>query len=160
MLYENDAWAPTPSVLPRPSRSTCCVPMRTILRARRLRTDLSGARPVQPDASVTRAGAVLLSESYSSAWSARSGERSLDHVDAFGWANGFEQRSRGSIGFRFTAQWQRDLVALLQVLVWLALAAFWLRSTAVARACARATCAPARAAGDADGEATGPAASR
>ena len=131
VLYENDAWAPTPSVLrgasidvlhpgaPDPSRAA-------------LRSDLSGAHPVQSDTK-TRAGAVLLSEAYSSAWEARSGDRSLDHVDAFGWANGFEQRADDTIGFRFTAQWQRDLVALAQVLVWAALAAFWIRSTTFGR---------------------------
>lgn len=131
VLYENDAWAPTPSVLQGAAigalHPDAADPSRAALRG-----DLGGARPVQPDEK-TRAGAVLLSESYSSDWAANSGGRSLEHVDAFGWANGFQQRTAGSIGFRYTAQWQRDLVALAQVLVWLALAVFWLKGTAAGR---------------------------
>ncbi len=131
VLYENDAWAPTPSVVRGASidalRPDAPDPSRAALR-----TDLSGARPVQSD-TTTRTGAVLLSEAYSSAWSARSGDGSLDHVEAFGWANGFEQRAPGAIGFRFTAQWQRNLIALVQVLAWLALGGFWFRSTKLGR---------------------------
>jgi len=37
----------------------------------------------------------------------------------------------GAVGFRFTAQWQRDLMALVQVSAWLALLAFWVRGTAM-----------------------------
>ncbi|MGZ8733678.1 MAG: glycosyltransferase [Acidimicrobiia bacterium] len=129
VLYENDAWAPTPSVLPGEPidvlRPDAADPSRAALRS-----DLVGAHPVRSDAP-TRAGAVLLSEAYSSSWTARSGDRSLNHVEAFGWSNGFEQHDRGSIGFRFTAQWQRNLVAVVQVGVWLAFAVFWVRSTAV-----------------------------
>jgi GT2 family glycosyltransferase len=127
VLYENDAWAPTPSVLPGASIDVLRPDAKDPSRAA-LRSDLSGARPVRSDTPV-RPGAVLLAEAFSSAWEAESGDRTLDHVEAFGWSNGFEQRAPGSIGFRFTAQWQRDLVAVAQILLWLALAAFWLRST-------------------------------
>ena len=130
VLYENDAWAPTPSVLPG-EKIDVLHPGAADPSLAALRSDLAGARPVHAGAK-TRSGAVLLSEAHSSYWTATSRGRSLGHVDAFGWANGFEQRATGSIGFRFTAQWQRDLVALAQALVWLALAVFWFRSTAAA----------------------------
>ena len=128
VLYENDAWAPTPSVL-RGAPIRALHPDATDPSLAALRSDLAGVRPVRGD-TPARAGAVLLSEAHSPSWEATSGDRSLDHVAAFGWANGFEQRAAGSVSFRFTAQWQRNLVAFAQVVLWLALAVFWLRDTA------------------------------
>ncbi|HZJ25622.1 MAG TPA: glycosyltransferase family 2 protein [Acidimicrobiia bacterium] len=128
LLYENDAWVPIPAVLPDAAlgrlRPGAADPNRAALD-----TDLSGAQPVLGDGPVVP-GAVLQGESYSGQWRATTDDRELRHVDAFGWANGYDLESRGRVSFVFGGQWRRNVVAVLQLVVWIGLAVFWLRSTA------------------------------
>jgi hypothetical protein len=138
VLYENDVWVPTPSVLPDADlarlRPDAGDPTREALTS-----DLATARPVR-DGKPAPPGAVLQAESYSSEWAARvtgrgaprggsEEARALRHAEAFGWANGYELRARGPVAFAFEGQWRRNVVAASQVALWLALAWFWARTT-------------------------------
>lgn len=127
LLYENDAWVPAPAVFPdvalRRLRPEAADPNRAALDA-----DLTAAEPIIGDEPVVP-GAVLQAESYSSQWKADTPDGDLAHVDAFGWANGYEVESRDRVNFTFGGQWRRNIVAPAQLGLWIGLAIFWLWST-------------------------------
>jgi hypothetical protein len=126
VLYENDVWAATPSVLVDGELAQLH-PAAGDPTLAALTSDVSAAEPVRGDRAAP-AGAVLQAESYSSEWAA-SDDGELRHVEAFGWANGYEHTARGEIDFTFGGQWRRHVVALAQVALWVALGWFWLRGT-------------------------------
>lgn len=127
LLYENDAWVPTPGVIPDAAigrlRPDATDPNRAALDA-----NLTGSEPILGGAPVSP-GAVLQAESYSSLWKATTDDGKLTHVDAFGWANGYELESPGPVAFAFGGQWRRNVVAAAQLIVWIGLGVFWVRST-------------------------------
>ena len=118
-LYENTVWMPI--------RASLAIPVRTLGSADAatagLTLDLSGAKPLTSNR--VPPGAVVLSESYDGRWHARGNGRTLPHVRAFGWANGWDFGRVGTVRLHFTGQLTRDLELLAQALLWIGVGAGW-----------------------------------
>src|SRR5205823_4538072 len=115
-LYENTAWIPTPGTV-RPA-NVDRVPLGSKNpTGAALRADVGRVNTVRgsPSASApTGPGLVLWSEAFDGDWSATVGGKTLRHVKPFGWANGFDARSRGSVSIDYGGQPRRYGMIALQ----------------------------------------------
>ena len=102
-----------------------------------LRADVGRVNTVRgsPSASApTGPGLVLWSEAFDGDWSATARGTTLRHVKPFGWANGFDARTRGSVSIDYGGQLRRyGMIALQAVLVLAFLLVAW-RSSGSRRA--------------------------
>jgi hypothetical protein len=122
VLYENTAWMPARSLLA--STAARDAAGRGSLAAEQ--TDIGAAPPVLPAAAGTssyrgpvRAGQrIFLSQSADPRWELRSGGRAAGRADAFGWANQFDVRGRGSGRLRYRTSPARYLALLVEVGLW------------------------------------------
>jgi GT2 family glycosyltransferase len=119
-LYENTAWMPV--------RANVAAPVSS-LRSRDavtagLTADLSRAAPLRTGTRATP-GSALLSEAYDAHWQAHAGGRTLPHARTFGWANGWQLDRPATVKLRFTGQLTRNLMLLVQAILWLGLAVAW-----------------------------------
>jgi hypothetical protein len=129
VLYENAAWAATRATvdeddadLPLDSRD----PLRAALR-----TELDGAGSVKgslSDSSSTGPGTLLWSEAFDSDWEASASGQGLDHVEPFGFSNGYVLPERASVSITYEGQLRRYLALALQAVVWVGVAALWWRT--------------------------------
>jgi hypothetical protein len=120
VIYQNEAWAParattkvdvpTGAVAPLPSAAS---------------TDLVGAAPLGDGPAP--AGTVLLAEALDGGWSATGEAGTLDHTAAFGWVNGWDHPTRGTVAIAHDGQGQRYLLLGIELLVWLAALVWWTR---------------------------------
>jgi GT2 family glycosyltransferase len=127
VLYENAAWSATRATvdedadLPLDSRD----PLRAALR-----TELGDAEPVKGpvgDSNPTGPGTVLWTEAFDADWEARADGRGLDHVEPFGFANGYVLPERASVSITYQGQLRRYLTLALQALLWLGVVVLWWR---------------------------------
>lgn len=110
VLYENRAWVPGAAALTSDALPTGVAdPLGTV-------GDAPAARPIVGDRPVP-AGWVLWSETFDDAWHASANSRGLRHRRAFGWANGYELPSSGSVAFSYAKQWLRYPALLLELAV-------------------------------------------
>ncbi|HUF84232.1 MAG TPA: glycosyltransferase family 2 protein, partial [Acidimicrobiia bacterium] len=106
VLYENAAWAATRATLDEDAAEDLPLDSRAPLRAA-LRTELDVAEPVKGpvgDSAPTGPGTVLWSEAFDADWEARAGGNGLDHVEPFGFANGYVLPDRGSVSITYEGQ--------------------------------------------------------
>ena len=74
------------------------------------------------------AGTILWGEAYDSEWDATSDGRSLPHEQAFGWANGFVAKRRGTVSIAYAAQWHRWAMLAGALVIWLFVVWRWRRT--------------------------------
>jgi hypothetical protein len=127
-LYENTAWLPIRANVPVPARSLRSTDPATA----GLTVDLTGAKPLTPDARAVP-GAALLSAAYDSRWHAHTSGRTLAHSRPFGWANGWDVGQRGTVRLHFTGQLVRNLWLVVEASLWIGLAAVWWRTRRTSR---------------------------
>jgi len=117
-LYENSAWIPAEAIVAH------ALPVGDSPTGLALTSDLSSAaRPLVAEARAGP-GSLFVSDAYDSRWRASQSGRSLTHVAAFGWANGYSVPSRAPVRVHFAGGPERSLALALQVLAWLGLGAF------------------------------------
>ncbi len=127
-LYENQAWAPTRSVVDEEERLR--VDSKDPLRAA-LRAELAAADAITGplrDSSPAGPGTVLWSEAYDGHWEARAADRDLAHVRPFGVTNGYVLPERAPVSISYGGQPARYGVLALQGALWVGLAALWWRT--------------------------------
>jgi hypothetical protein len=127
-LYENTAWIPTPGTVRAADASK--VPLRSKNPTdSSLRADVGRVTAVHgsvTDSAPTGPGLVLWSEAFDGDWSASASGRGLNHVEPFGWANGFTVTERQAVSIRYGGQLRRYGALLLQVALWVGfLAIVW-----------------------------------
>jgi GT2 family glycosyltransferase len=122
-LYENDVWAPTRALVPEGEE----VPLDSAdPTAAALRSDLTGAEPV--DSEPVEPGTVLWSEAYDDEWRADGEGEELTHVEPFGWSNGYELGSDGTVALRYGGQTLRYALIALSLALWAAAVTVLVRS--------------------------------
>jgi len=124
-MYENAAWAATRTTVADDGE----VPLdsKDPLRAA-LRTELDGSEPVKGprrDSSPTGPGTLLWSEAYSPDWQARAAGQDLEHVEPFGFSNGYVLPERDAVSVTYDGQLPRYGAIALQAALWLALILVW-----------------------------------
>src|SRR5262249_17216435 len=121
VLYQNLAYVPLRASIPGRVPVDSPRPNRAALGA-----DLSAAQPVTP--APARPATVLWGEAYNSEWSASSGDESLRHEKAFGWANGYRLDTRGPVTITYDAQWQRWALLAGALVLWILVVWRWRRT--------------------------------
>jgi hypothetical protein len=132
-LYENAAWVPTRAI-------TSALPSGGDPTADALASTVT-ARPVPADRA-PGSGTLFVSEAHDSRWRATQDGHALPDTTAFGWANAFPLRAAGGAGpvhLRFHGGPARTIALVLQLLLWLALAAFLVVAASRRRAARTAT---------------------
>ncbi|MFN8037083.1 MAG: glycosyltransferase [Acidimicrobiia bacterium] len=123
-VYENRAWAPIAAS--GPGGAAAAVPANSADPKRdALLTDLSAYAAVDVPGTTRRpvpAGPVLWGENFSSSWVATSAGARLAHERSFGWSNGYRLPSPGRVTLTYRDQHSRNLVVVLDVLLWSVLA--------------------------------------
>jgi GT2 family glycosyltransferase len=123
-LYENEAWAPTRAVVPEGED----VPLDSEdPTAAALRADLSGAEPV--GSGPVEPGTVLWSEANDSEWTATAEGEELDHVEPFGWSNGYELGAEDAVAIRYEGQTLRYALIAVSLALWAAAAVYLVRGS-------------------------------
>ncbi|HEY8217174.1 MAG TPA: hypothetical protein VIH82_08570, partial [Acidimicrobiia bacterium] len=130
LIYENRAWAPARALTTSDVPSGSVAPLRSAVR-----TDLARARPVG-DKPVAP-GTLLLAEAYDGGWTADGGGRTLAHLRAFGWVNGWQHPNLSTVQFAHDGQGARYAALAGELILWLAVIAWWSRGRARARATQR-----------------------
>jgi hypothetical protein len=129
-LYENAAWVPTRAI-------TSSLPTGRDATAAALAANIT-ARPVSADRSAG-SGTLFVSEAHDSRWRASEGGRALSDTTAFGWANAYALRGSGVVRVRFHGGSARSIALVVQLLLWLALAAFLVIAVSRRRAATKTT---------------------
>jgi GT2 family glycosyltransferase len=120
IVYRNEAWAPTRTVLADGSTDLEGEPLEQMTEA-----DVAGSPPALPDADgyagftgEVEQGEPYLAAASSSRWSLRVDGEGLERSEAFGWANGFASTSGGDGSLSFATPATRYGVLLLQLAGW------------------------------------------
>ena len=125
VLYENTAWIPLASAVPRRASNEVPTgsvdPIRAALTANLADDAVPASGPVD-------AGMLLWGEAYDSAWQAEVDGDSARHVETFGWANGFRVGSAGNASVSFTDQWVRWAALAGALALWIIVAMWWWRT--------------------------------
>lgn len=122
IVYENEAWVPSPALLPPPA---AVATRRSGLHSSGS-TDLAGSAPaLSPPRSPTRfegrlsdGDALLLSEAASPRWQLQVSGRTADRTKAFGWANAFWPSTTGPAVLRYRASTARSAALVLEAALW------------------------------------------
>jgi hypothetical protein len=131
LIYENRAWAPARASTTRDVPSGEVSPLLSAVR-----TDLSRARSVGDR--LIPPGTVLLAEAYDDGWSATGNERTLAHVRAFGWVNGWQHPDVSTVAFAHDGQGVRYAAIAGELVLWIAVLVWWARGRGRQRAAQRA----------------------
>lgn len=129
VLYENLAWVPSPVIVTGDAAGET---RRDSALTAELGADDEAPAPTgasgpagEPD---PQSSVVLWAEAYDRRWQARLDGVALEHREAFGVANAFEQVGSGHPTIRYQGQWFAYPVLALQVAIWALVAAAWWRS--------------------------------
>ncbi|OWY62442.1 hypothetical protein B7486_58405, partial [cyanobacterium TDX16] len=129
IVYRNEAWAPTRTVLPEGSTDGEGDPLQQMTEV-----DLAGSPAALSDedgfasfSGQVESGEPYLAAAASDRWSLDVDGEGLERSEAFGWANGFAATGGGEGTLRFSTPATRYVVLLVQVAAWVLLALGLLR---------------------------------
>jgi hypothetical protein len=128
MLYENQAWAPTRSVVP--AEVDVDAEGESALDSA-MRAGLRGAAAVHgpfSESEVPAPGTFLFGDAYDTQWRADGDDGALPHRRAFGWSNAFEADRAGRVDLHFDGGPGRMLLLLLETLLWVGAIVLWVRA--------------------------------
>lgn len=129
LLYENEAWSPMRAIVAESGADL--VPLDSedplaasagaeLSEAKALRGPVGGSAPAGP-------GLLLWAEGHDARWRAESDGRPLEHVQPFGWSNGFVVPERGAVSIDYDGGLTRPALLLLQAGAWVLLGLAWWR---------------------------------
>jgi len=127
LIYENRAWAPARALTTNDVPSGAVAPLPSAVRTDLARARPVGDRPVPP-------GTLLLAEAFDDGWSAEAGGRSLVHERAFGWVNAWRHPGVSNVAFVHDGQGVRYAAIAGELLLWIAVIAWWARGRGRRRA--------------------------
>ena len=130
VIYENRSWAPARALTERAVPNGAVAPLPSAAR-----TDLADARPIG-DAPVPR-GTALLAEAFDHGWAAEGGGQPLVHQRPFGWVNGWDLPSAGTVSFSHDGQEKTYLLLGIEIVLWLVAILWWCRGRGRVRAARR-----------------------
>lgn len=149
LLYENEAWAASRSVVPEDRAGRVPTGDTGDPVAAAVATSIVGAEPMSGPVGASKPagpGLVLWGEHHDPRWTARADGETLDQQLTFGWANGFTLPAEGSVSISYRAGILPRLALIYEVLAWCAVAVLWWRarrSAGAARTSRRAAGSPA-----------------
>ena len=135
VVYQNDAWLPMHTFVPASSQSAVNAAAKDPLTGS-LQSDSSGAHGVATNGDTISAvgpGTLLWSEAANSGWRAEASGATQPRTDAFGWTNQFALQGNSPVRVQFHGSTGPRLLRVLEVLLWIAVAAAWLVTRRVRR---------------------------
>jgi GT2 family glycosyltransferase len=125
LLYENRAYAPTRTVVPR--STDISAPGGDATEAA-LRTELSGGAVVSGSfnaSHVPQAGTFLFGDAFNARWKLERGGRAVAHMPAFAWSNAYPGVQPGTFDLHYDGGLARPFWITLEVIAWAGLLVTW-----------------------------------